>query len=208
MRTRQVTFLSVLAMLFFAITLVTGAFEKDPVRVSQVKFTREKLAPGRSHWLEIEVKIEGGPNPSRDALNRRFVDNIGISLGLSFSLESHKNKGFRFFSAEALIPTLEEGDRRSIFFYLPPEVVARDNLRVEPFAYLVDLSVEGQTLPTRRENVSSNLKGADLVIGFRKRLASLAAENDGVLLPIYHTPFQQIGRKLQASPAYVRKPVN
>ncbi len=178
----------------------------DPVSVNSVRFSREKITEGRNYWLEIEVEIMGGSNSSPDALNERYVDDILVTLGLGYSLESGESKRFRFFNAQARIPTLEENVRRSIFFYLPPEVVERDNLRAEPFAYLVELSVKGQALPTRRENVSTNLKNASLVDSFRERLASLAVENEGVLLPIYHTPFQQISRKMQVSPAYVRKP--
>ena len=130
-----------------------------------------------------------------------------VFLGLGFSLDSRPGpkKTFRFFRAEARLPTIEEGDRRSIFFYLPPEIVERDQLREKPFAYLVELSVGGQILATRRGNVSSNLENARQVAHFRQQLDTQSIKNDGILLPIYDTPFQRDSRKMQVSPAFVHK---
>ncbi len=205
MQHRPVNLLTVLAVLYLNSSLWAYAEQRDPVFVNQVRFSKEELAPGRSHWLEVEVEIEGGPNPDPGALNRRFVDNVRVFLGLGFSLHAGPEKRFRFFRAEARLPTIEEGDRRSIFFYLPPEIVERDQLREEPFAYQVELSVGGQILATRRGNVSANLANPMQTTNFRRRLDDQAAPNDGILLPIYDTPFQRDSRKLQLSPAFVHK---
>ena len=209
MRRQLFRFFAILAILLLNDALLANAGQRDPVFVNQVRFAKEKLhqAAGLGHWLEVEVEIEGGPNPDPNAFNRRFVDNVRVFLGLGFSLESRPRleKAFRFFRAEARLPTIEEGDRKSIFFYLPSEIVERDQLREKPFAYLVELSVGGQPLATRRGNTSSNLENARQVAHFRQRLETQAIKNDGILLPIYHTPFQRDSRKSQVSPAFVHK---
>lgn len=205
MRLQTVRFFVFLAFLFLNTALLTHAGQRDPVFVHQVRFSKEELNQAAGPWLEVEVEIEGGPNPDPSAFNRRFVDNVRVFLGLGFSLDSRPEKTFRFFRAEARLPTIEEGDRRSIFFYLPPEIVERDQLREKPFAYLVELSVGGQTLATRRGNVSSNLGNARQVAHFRQRLDAQAIKNDGILLPIYDTPFQRDRRKMQVSPAFVHQ---
>ncbi len=209
MRQQLFRFLAFLAILLHNAVLLANAGQRDPVFVNQVRFAKEKLNQAAGPWLEVEVEIEGGPNPDPNAFNRRFVDNVRVFLGLGFSLDSRPRpeKTFRFFRAEARLPTIEEGDRRSIFFYLPPEIVERDQLRENPFAYLVELSVGGQALATRRGNVSSNLENARQVAHFRQQLDAQSIKNDGILLPIYDTPFQRDSRKLQVSPAFVHEGV-
>ncbi len=206
---RHANFLAVFATLFLGLCLcplaMADASQKDPVFVKNVRFSKEKLTSGGDPWLEIEVEIEGGHNLSSVALNQRFVDNVGVNLGLSFSLGSRPKEVFRFFRSEAHLPTIEERNRRSIFFYLPPEVVERDELREKPFAFMVEISVNGQILPTRRNNVSANLENIKQVADFKERMSSQAGPNDGVLLPIYQTPFHQVSQKLQVSPAFVQK---
>ena len=209
MRKHTVRFIAILAILLLNSALLTHAGQRDPVFVNQVRFAKEKLnqAASLGPWLEVEIEIEGGPNPDPNAFNRRFVDNVRVFLGLCFSLDSKPKpeKAFRFFRAAAHLPTIEEGDRRSIFYYLPPEIIERDQLREKPFANLVELSVGGQTLATRKGNTSSNLENARQVANFRQRLDAQALKNDGILLPIYDTPFQRDSRKLQVSPAFVHK---
>ena len=178
----------------------------DPVEVSDVEFRYENLAGATDDWVEIAIEIEGGGNAAADGENHRFSSDIRVALGLGYQLSRSSVGRFRFFQAEAVVVTLEQGNKRTVYFYLPPEVVKRDRLPKEPFAYLVELSVGGETLATRRGNVSSNLGDASRVANFKTRMAAAANETRGVLLPIFETPFYIARDKLRSSPAYRRVP--
>ena len=74
-------------------------------------------------------------------------------------------------------------------FYLPPEVVARDRITRNARFWTVDLSVSGQAVPAKIEQVSRGFSSAAAVENFTRQLNRNAAINDGVLLPRHLTPF-------------------
>ena len=87
-------------------------------------------------------------------------------------------------------------------FYLPAEIVKRDQLHGDPRHWGVELAVEGRPLPAGRSAYSSNLAGAEARLAFQKR-APAAAVNDGVLVPQYLSPFA--GEYPRATPSFVRR---
>ena len=177
--------------------------QQDPVQLSRVKFGRIKIEGMRDDWLEIEFRLKGGRSRKIDISNPRFVNRVGVVLNLAFVSNSSGRQRSHFFRSEVLFSTLEAGDDRSIFFYLPPEVVDRDRLPAEPFAYLVELSIGGKELPVRKDHLSSNLNDLKRMGNFRLRVTRDAIENEGNLLPIYKTPFYLLPEKLKDSPAYI-----
>jgi hypothetical protein len=200
--------LPLLTFLVFAVLAGTIFGQEDQVEVSEVDFRHESLAGATDDWLEIAIELTGKGNAAGSSANPRFSDDIRVSLGLGFELAGRGSRQFRFFQAEVVVVTLEQGEKRIVFFYLPPEVVARDRLPKEPFAYLVELSVGGRPLTMRRANVSSNLGDATRVGNFKGRLTAEAVGTRGVLLPIYETPFFIARDKLRNSPAYRRLPLD
>ncbi len=139
----------------------------------------------------------------------RFNDNITVILSLGYEVAAGGGKTFRFFRSEVVVAALEQGRRTKVFFYLPPEIVKRDRLSVRPYAYLVELEVSGRPLRVGPRNVSSNLANNVRWNNFKARAAAEGHENEGVLLPIYNTPFYAIdfSGKLQDSPGFVIKPM-
>ena len=184
----------------------TAVAQGDPVRVTKIHFNKEKLFSVDNDWLEFEVAVEAGRNPDPAAANARYIDNVRVALNVSFRIGSGRSLRYGFYRSEVLIVALEQGVERTVYFYLPSEVVERDRLSCEPFAYLIELEAEGRPLPVRRDHVSSNLADPARVERFKARVAAEGRGNEGVLLPIYQTPFYINRDKLQKSPAFIRKP--
>ncbi len=181
--------------------------QEEAVSVEGVRFRTEKIAGVTDDWAEIEVEIIGGPSLDPGALRPRYNDHIKVILSLGYELEVGRRKSFRFFRSEAVVAALEQGRRVKVLFYLPPEIVKRDRLSRRPYAYLVELEVNGMPLRVGPGNVSSNLADNIRWNNFKARVAAEGSGNDGVLLPIYYTPFYAIdfSGKLQDSPGFVIK---
>jgi len=176
-----------------------------PVSVENIRFDTIKLSGLSDNYLETAIELRGGKNPDPKALNRKYVNNIKVILSLGFEIAPGQ---FRFFKSEALIATLEKGKSAKVFFYLLPEVVNRDNLPKEPYAYRVDLEVAGRAVPPTRNNISSSLNKPGMPANFKARVQLESRENDGILLPIYETLFWNVytdQRRLKVSPDYIRK---
>lgn len=194
-------FISLISLGLFA---VSAGAEEDPVSVSRVQFRRDRLDGMREDWIEIEVEVAGGRNRSPNARDPRFSGRVRAVLNLAYAAGSRDAKEFRYFQCDVTIPTIEQGEKRKLFFYLPPEVIKRDRLSREPEAFLIELFVDEKAVPTRREHVSSNLSDASRVSNFRSRVSLGAKENDGILVPIFETPFFLVREKMRESPAYIR----
>ena len=197
---------SLLSLLTLLVLLPGARAQRDPVWVTDVSFGRERLAATDEDWFEAAIEILGGRNTEPGARNPRFVDHVRVVLSLSFRVAQTGPSGLSFYRSEVDIPTLKQGQKRTVFFYLPPEVVERDRLRDDPLAYLVALEIDGRALPLRRANVSTSLRDAARVQNFEVLLASQAQSTAGILRPLFQTPFYGARDKLNESPSFVRKP--
>ncbi len=156
-----------------------------PVEVRNVKFNR---AEG---WYVTEIEVQGRPGSATD--NRNFINRVKVTLNLGiFSVKSPSGAKIpdTYYRASAEAVGIETSGGRSVFrFYLPPEIVKRDQISGDAKFYLVELSVDGKPLPlTEHHYPTSTLKG-DIVESFRSKVSSEAGPNDGILVPQYLTPF-------------------
>lgn len=155
------------------------------VSVYQVDF-RLVDQPGRGDsWYRVEVGLDvghGGPPAER---NSRFVDRVKVEAALSFETERADGRGFDFYSSEVSFPALAVG-RHVARFYLPPEIVERDRLRGEPFAFEIAVSDAGGS---DARLASRNLGEAAAVERFRSLARESSPVNEGILLPQHLTPF-------------------
>jgi len=145
----------------------------------------------------VELDVRGTPvgNPG-------FVDTVRVALSLGLHSSMVDGGDFVFFRSEAEASTLESGTAR-FRFYLPAAVVRRYQLSGEPFAFAVDIWVDGKPLPVSRIAVSTNLNNPESVRSFRDRVARDAIRNEGILVPQYDTPF--LIEYAQDTPPFVRR---
>lgn len=169
-----------------------------PVEVSTVKFR-----PVNGGWFEVEVEVQAKPGPAAVA-NRNFLNRVKVTLNLGvISVKAPQGATIpdTFYRASAEAVAIETTGRTAFRFYLPPEIVKRDQVSGPQRFYLVELSVGGQALPLTRNDVPSTFTTTTIIEGFRGKVAAEATANDGILLPQYLTPFGAGGNN---TPSFIR----
>jgi hypothetical protein len=166
------------------------------VEVRSVKFATVR-APGASEpWLEatVELAVTAAPGGGQAS---RFADRVQVMLNLSLGAE---DSGFFRASCEAV--ALEAG-RAAVRFYLPPEILRREQVNTDPYAYAAEVIVRGRPVPLSAGAISSNVRSPDALRSFKDRVAQAAPLNDGVLVPQYLSPFA--GVYPGDTPSFVRR---
>jgi hypothetical protein len=107
-----------------------------------------------------------------------------------------------FYRADAECVALEPG-RAEVRFFLPAELVKRDQLPGEPKYFGVELAVEGRPVPAGRAAYSTGLASPESRKSFQQRAQAAAAANEGLLLPQFLTPFAN--EYPRSTPSFVRK---
>ena len=146
---------------------------------------------GSSAWYEAEIEVQPkGPQPTD---NRNFINRVKVTFNLGiFSVKAPQAAKIpdTYYRASAEAVAVEATGGKTVFrFYLPPEIVKRDQITGDQKFYLVELFVDGKALPLAKGNVSSTMNSSTLVEGFRNKASSESGANDGILLPQYLTPF-------------------
>lgn len=172
------------------------------VEVTGVKFNTVRPpngAPGT--WLEAAAVLDVKPAGS---LAGRMVSRVRVALTVGFELAAPPGgeRRIEFYRAEAECVALETG-RADIRFYLPPELVKRDQLHGDPKYWGVEVSVAGRALPAGKGSYSATLAAADLRKSFQSRAGNAASVNEGLLLPQYLTPFAMDYPR--STPSFVRR---
>lgn len=172
----------------------------DPVAVRRVDFNQ--VGRGQESWIEMAVTLNGGPGADPAATNPDFNNLVTVRVSLGFQHGRSGEPAFTFYRAQATLVSLERNRDATVSFYLPPEIVRRDRLQREPYAWMIELEVGGQALPGRREHVSRSLNSAEVIASFRARVEADAPQTEGQLLPVYLTPFYGRGSEM---PSFVRR---
>jgi len=168
------------------------------VEVSTVRFR-----PVNGGWYEAEIEVQAKPGPTT-ASNRNFVNRVKVTLNLGiFSVKAPQGVSIpdTYYRASAEAVAIESTGRTSFRFYLPPEIVKRDQVNGQQNFYLVELSVDGQPVALSKNDFPSTFKTPAIVESFRGKVAAEAAANDGILLPQYLTPFGVGGNN---TPSFIR----
>jgi hypothetical protein len=178
---------------------MTGAQE---VEVTTVKFTNVRAPTGSTGtWLEGEITLNAKPVSGNSS---QMVSRVRVSLLLGFELPAIAGgeRRLEHYRAEAECVALEPG-RAYVRFYLPPEIVKRDQLHADPKYWGIELAVAGKALPAARAAYSTSLATAEQRKNFQARAGPAAVANDGVLQPQYLTPF--VDEHPRATPTFVRR---
>jgi hypothetical protein len=173
----------------------------EEVEVALVRFNNVRPqggAPG--NWLEADVALNVHPAPGAPG---QMVSRVKVALLLAFELPatSGNDRRLEHYRADAECVALDAG-RSDVRFYLPPELVKRDQLHGDPKHWGVELTVGGRTLPAARTAYSAALTTPEARKNFQTRGSAAAAPNDGLLQPQFLTPFAS--EYPRATPSFVR----
>ena len=187
-----------------------GATGKSPVAVRSVHFDPVKIGGQKNEWIRMQVELQAAFNPEtklsaeekagKRPANKQWVDKIKVTLTAIFKPMSVKDASeFSYYRASATVLTMEVNSSRSVYFYLPGDVVKRDRLKLQPDYYYVQLEVGGTEVPLFTEagklvpdqlaavhKQFVNKKDFD---GARDLADRGAAANNGMLRPQYLVPY-------------------
>ncbi|MBM3841959.1 MAG: hypothetical protein FJ397_01640 [Verrucomicrobia bacterium] len=157
------------------------------VEVMNLRTSQVRPANGGPAWLETTLALNvrpagGGPSP--------VVSAVRVALLMAFELPAPAGgpRRTQAYAAALECVALEPG-RTEVRFYLPPEILKRDQIRTDPKFWGVELTAGGEALPAARTAYSANLGTPAARTDFQRRWAAAAAANDGILQPQHLTPF-------------------
>ncbi len=194
-------FLPLLAVCLSILALaLRAAPPTGEAEVGTVRFKLVRPASGAADaWLEADVVVNAHPSPGSAA---GLLPRVRLTLTLAPEIVmAGAPRQLEFFRASAEAVALRAG-LNSVRFYLPPELVLRDALRGDVRLWRVEVSlVGGKNGASTR--FSTALGSAEARKAFAAQAAAAAAENDGLLLPQYLTPFAP--EYPNATPSFVRR---
>jgi hypothetical protein len=191
-----------LCLFVLASGIAWSAVRGQEVDVTTVKFTNVRAPTGSNGtWFETDITLNVKPMPGTPG---QMVSRVRVALLLGFELPALAGGERRqeHYRAEAECVALEPG-RANVRFYLPPELVKRDQLHADPKYWTVELAVGGRALSPTRPASSSSLASAEQRKAFQVRTAQAASQNDGLLQPQFLTPF--VNEYPRATPSFVRR---
>ena len=169
--------------------------------MSSVKFANVRAPGGATgNWLEADIALSAKPVAGTPGLMVSHV-RVALLVGCELPATSGGERRTEYYRAEAECVALEPG-RSDVRFYLPPELVKRDQLHGDPKFWSVAITAGGRAQTPGRASASPALANADAHKNFESRAAGAAAANDGLLLPQFLTPF--VGEYPRATPSFVR----
>lgn len=188
-----------LILLLTGLSLASLQAQKYPADVKNVDFNSNVRPYG---WNNIVIEIEANENPDPNAPNSRYVDNIRVSLLLGY--EGPKDGEFTFYNAEATVVTIETGDSKLVGFWMPFDIVERDDLPREPKFWIVELEVDGKALDLLQnsKSFSSSFPSRESIENFKRQANSKLTETEGILVPTYLSPNPYVDSR--EPPAFIR----
>ena len=121
----------VILLLAASCALFATAQAQEVVEVTTVKFTNVRAPTGSNGtWLETDITLNVRPVPGNPS---QMVSRVRVSLLLGFELPAPTGgeRRLEHYRADAECVALEPG-RANVRFYLPPELVKRDQLHGDP----------------------------------------------------------------------------
>ena len=135
--------------------------------------------------------------------NGQWIRNVGVQLTLVYEDNKDTNRRNRekvVMQESVKLFALEANKEASVVFYIPPEAYSIYAInKAEPFAWSVDLSVDGTKIPLSKKNYKTMLSRKIWASGgnitkvlesYQKLVESSVKANAGVLMSLPKTPFQ------------------
>jgi len=159
----------------------TALLANDAIQVDRVKFNSL-----RDDWIQMEVELSCKGNPSPEARNPRFVENIKVRVYLAWERDAQARL-FDYYTSEVEIVMMELNDKNNVYFYLPGKIVERDRLKRDADYYYVEVSVndEAQEPTSQSAAMSRNISNLEILKSFISNANSESLQNEHLLIPIY-----------------------
>ena len=186
--------------LHFLILFTSSLIANNAVEVDRISFNSL-----RDDWVQMEIELSCNGNPSPDAKNPSFVENIKVKVYLAY-LRDEATRKYDYYTAEVEIVIMEQHDDRNVYFYLPGPIVERDRLKKEPDFYYAEVSINGELLPPQQSAMSRSIKTPQILESFVSNADSGSVENEHMLMPIYLVSGIDIGR-VSNLPVFLRRDV-
>lgn len=190
--------------LVLALGLLVSVAWAQEVEVTAVRFSHPRSLGGAAgNWLEAAVALNVRPPSGSPG---QMVSRVRINLLVGFELPAQggRERRIEHYRAEAECVALGAG-RSDVRFYLPAELVKRDQLHGEPKYWGVELAAGGKPQVAGRGAYASGLATAEQRKNFLAKGGAAAVANDGLLLPQYLTPF--VNEYPRETPSFVRREV-
>lgn len=160
---------------------------QDRVEVGGVTFSQVRaLQSTTDHWQEMEISLKARPDRHRLG---HVTDRVKVKVYIGYEHAVAEGKReWKFFRARVDLVGLRSG-RSSVRFYLPPEIVKRDETQSGPKYWAVELVGEGMEVSPTRRNYSLALKDERMLSQFMDKVSNEGAANDGLFQPQHLTPF-------------------
>lgn len=133
-----------------------GAAGKSAVFVRNVTFQQTKLGGQVNPWNRMQVEIQANTvaeakgaatGEAKSATSKKWVDKVKVTVTQIYKTTSAKPEDWNYYRSSVTVLTIEVNQPRSVLFYLPGDIVKRDNLKKEPDYYYVQLEVGGNEEP-------------------------------------------------------------
>lgn len=187
-------FLLLLVMSFSALSALSA---QDAVTVDRVKFNN-----AADRWVEVQIELTCNGNPSKEAVNKDFVENISIKPLLAYKTGTG---AFSFYTSQADIMIMESRDKATVYFFMPGPIMERDEIRGEPEYYYIEVSVGGAVLKTTSgAALSSKVTGRAMLDDMKAKAQEQTAKNKNILIPSYLAP-THLRPDSRKEPIYIRR---
>ena len=195
---------------------------KSPVVVRSVHFDPAKIGGQKHEWIRMQVELQANFNPEtkaaaedkagKKAANKQWVDKVKVTVTQIYKPVAAKEAAeFSYYRSSATVLTMEVNSQRSVYFYLPGDIVKRDRLKMQPDYFYVQLEVGGTELPLFNEagRLSPDMQAAvhkqfankQAFDGARDLADRGVAANAGMLRPLYLVPYAIFDSLPQGSPS-------
>lgn len=189
-----------LSAFYLLIVVTSSLFAKEVIEVKGVDFNSLS-----DDWIQMQIELTCGENPSPDARDPDFVENIKVKVYLGYTRDLATST-FDYYTSEVEIVIMEKGDDNNVYFYLPGPIVDRDNLKTDPDFYYVEVSVDGKPLPPQKNAISGSIANLEILETFKSEADSGSVKNDDLLMPIYLVSGVNLGRVTNL-PVFLRRDV-
>jgi len=171
--------------LFLILAVSGGAQEPPEIDVVDVRFNR--IA---NNWTAAVIRIRADGNPSPDAFDDDFLDDVRLTFHTCYEVDRGADgDSFSFYNSEVRMLSLDKSRTYQIAFFLPGVIRDRDDLDVDPFAWLIRMEAAGVEIPLADDQFGGEIKSKAAYDSFLSKANSEGPQNDGILLPVYLAPF-------------------